>query len=511
MFQQIDLDIDFLPKWKVDYLIENTKSKKYKCAIMLMCDAGLRVSEMLSLQLGSFDFKERLICVRSLKKREKAKFKTRLVPITKRLYSAMLNYVPTLKDKKTEAYIFPSPSKVGEPMSRYSVNKFLTRFKASHSGFDNLHPHALRHSYATYLLSNGETIDSIQRLLGHENREDTAIYAHIPTEQLKAMHSRVFDGEQSKLSKLKEKLLGKKTEPLINIEPLQNTLMLGRDEQMFEINDKLSRNINIILLGGVGVGKTTMLNNINVGSRKKLLIDDCGEMKTTLLNTLLYLLKDKEKIFELMFGEQDRTKLKTKLSRHSMKNLAQHICDIVEPHEYVLVIDSVDRIPPRVVEVIESFKDHFTIITSAREVALNKTSFLWNFETLRVEKLERRYALEAISKLSNNLEIEDYDQYKNYIWNKSDGNPRVIFEMVDRFRKEPIISKDVVRSIDHYGSLKEIDMSLAVLILFACMAIFRYIGRETGDTSLTFIGGCAMVLLILSRYFFQLTKHKILK
>lgn len=507
MFQQID--IDFLPKYKIDYLVQEVKNPKYKVIVLLMCDAGMRVSEAISLQLGHFDFKERLISVTSLKKRDSAKFKQRLIPITNRLYSALLNYIPKLKEKDSKSFLFPN--NVGGHIGREGVNKFLLRFKKNHSGFENLHPHALRHSYATYLVSKGENIGTVQRLLGHENSSVTEIYTHIPSEHLKALHSRVFDGDKTKFQRLKERVFGVEKQQIINIEPLQNALMIGRDELIYEVNDKLSRNINQILLGPTGVGKSTILKNINTSDRKTLFIDDTSELKTTLLNTLLYLHESKEKVFELMFGEYDKAQLKQKLSRHSMKNLAQNICDVVEPNEYVLVIDSVDRISPRAVDVLEQFKDHFTIICAAREVALNKTSFLWNFETVKIDKLTRSHSLDLISKLSNNLEVEDYEQYKNYIWNKSDGNPRVIFEMVDRFRKEPIISKEVVSKVDHYGSLPEIDMSIFVLIGLGLMAILRYYGRETGDTSLTFIGGCAMILLILSRYFFNFTKHRVLK
>jgi hypothetical protein len=509
MFHQIE--IDYLPKNKIDYLVNKSSSIRYKCIILLMCDAGLRVTETISLQLGHFDFRDRTLTVSSLKKKEKARFKHRMIPITDRLYSALLSYIPSLKDPTDNSFLFPSPTNSNKPIVRESVNKYLTRFKKNHSGFEQLHPHALRHSYATYLLSNGQSLDTLQRLLGHEDKNITAIYAHIPTEELKAMHAKVFDPDKSKIQKIKDKIFGVKSEPLINISPLQNELMIGRDLQVMEINDKLNRNINMILLGGVGVGKSTILKNINIGTRKSLYIDDTSEMKTTLLNTLLYLHETKEKVFELIYGEYDKQALKTKLSRHTMKNLAKAICEVVQPQEYVLVIDTVDRIPPRVVDVFETFKDHFTIITTAREIPLNKTSFLWNFETLKIEPLERSHSLDLISKLSNNMEVEDFEQYRNYIWNKSDGNPRVIFEMIDRFRKEPVISKDVVRSIDHYGSLKEYDMSLFILIGLGFMAIFRYYGRETGDTSFTFLGGVAMILLILSRYFFGFTKHRVLK
>lgn len=508
MFREID--IDFLPKYKIDYLVQNTTNHKFKCAVLLMTDAGLRVSECIELQLSNFDFKERLLSVTSLKKRESARFKNRIIPITNRLYSALLNYIPKLPTNDANSWLFPNKENTNH-MRRETINKYLNRFKKKHSGFDNLHPHALRHSYATILRSKGEPIEVLQRLLGHENREVTEIYAHIPTDHLKQIHSKVFDGNKTKLQRLKAKIFGEETQQIINIEPLQNELMVGRDDLIYQVNDKLSRNINQIILGDTGLGKSTILKNINLGDRKALYFDDCSEMKTTLLNTLLYLHESKEKVFELMFGEYDKSKLKTKLSRHSMKNLAQNICDVVEPHEYVLIIDSVDRIAPRAVDVLEQFKDHFTIICAAREVPLNKTSFLWNFETIKLEKLTRKSSLDLISKLSNNLDIEDYEQYKNYIWNKSDGNPRVITEMIERFRKEPVLSSEIVSKVDHYGSLPEIDMSIFVLIALASLAILRYYGRESGDTSLTFLGGCAMILLILSRYLFNFTKHKVLK
>jgi hypothetical protein len=508
MFTQID--IDFLPKYKIDYLVSKTTNLKYKCAILLMCDCGLRVSEMVNLKLSNFDFKERLLGIESLKKREKAKFKKRVIPLSQRIYNALVNYIPTLKNKNSDDYIFPNMENTGH-ITRDSINKYLDRFKAKNQGFDNLHPHALRHSYATYLMAQGQPTDVIQRLLGHENKDTTAIYTHIPTENLKRIHSEVFDTKRTRLEKLKDRIFGKPKDDYINIEPIQNELMIGRDDIIHLINDRVQRNINTIILGDTGTGKTTLLKNINPSQRKVLLMDDVTELKATLLNTLVYLHESKEEVFALLMDDYDKTKIKTKLSRQNMKNLAHLICDVVQPQEYILIIDSVDRIPPRAVEVLEIFKDTFTIVTSARSVALNKSSFLWNFEVINLQNLERPKAMDMISKLSHNIEVEDWEQYKNYIWNKSDGNPRVIFEMIDRFRKEPVLTKDIVSSIDHYGSLKEYDMSIFILIGFGCMAIFRYVGKETGDSSLTFIGGCGMILMILSRYLFNFTKQKVIK
>ena len=80
---------------------------------------------------------------------------------------------------------------------------------------------------------------------------------------------------------------------------------------------------------------------------------------------------------------------------------------ITQQHEYLLVIDNVDKITPRAIKALESLKDHFTILTTAREVPLNKSSFLWNFEIIPIKPLSRKHSLALIQQLSQGIEIED--------------------------------------------------------------------------------------------------------
>ena len=122
------------------------------------------------------------------------------------------------------------------------------------------------------------------------------------------------------------------------------------------------------------------------------------------------------------------------------------------PNEYILMIENVDGITAKGMKCIEMLKDHFTIITTAREVSINKTSFLWNFQIIDLEPLPRQDALELIYRLSYDIEIENMEVFRNHIYEQSDGNPRVIFEMCERYRKETIVTSDIVRSIRHYGS-----------------------------------------------------------
>ena len=223
----------------------------------------------------------------------------------------------------------------------------------------------------------------------------------------------------------------------------------------------------------------------------------------------MYIYKnDKDTVFKLIYGDHDLNAVGAKMNKETVKNLCEELIKVTSKHEYILKIDNVDKITPKAIKALEILKDHFTIITSAREVPMNKQSFIWNFEIIRLNNMNRQNTLELIHKLSYDLDIEDFELYRNHIFEQSNGNPRVIFELVERYRKENIITSDVVRTIRHTGALPEIDMSLAVLLVLGTLAILRYAAGETGNSSLRFIGGCAMVMLILARYFFRFGTRK---
>ena len=122
------------------------------------------------------------------------------------------------------------------------------------------------------------------------------------------------------------------------------------------------------------------------------------------------------------------------------------------PNSTFLKIREIDSLTPKVIKVLTQFKDHFVIITTAKEVPINKGDFLWNFERIELKNLSRSNSFELIQRLSYDLEIEDYEMFRAHIFDQTDGNPRAILEMVDRYRKEPFILRETIRSITHSGA-----------------------------------------------------------
>jgi len=496
-------EINFLNTHELNKLLESIENLKHRCIVLLMCDCGLRVSEVVSLKVSNFDFKQKFVFVKSLKKRESEEF--RKIPLSDRLYRHLAEYLFSFKGVELNSWLFPN-AKRDNHIQRFAVNRFLTRVRHNKNLSSKLHPHALRHTFATNLVSNSVPLENVKAMLGHKSYNTTLIYTHIPDKILKDNIETITTKQKNIFQRLIDKHF-KAPPPLINVTN-DNQLMIGRSTELKQLNEYVKKGVNVCITGGTGTGKKTLLESIQT-DKKVLVLDDTSSIKKSLVYMLIYLYEnDKESVRDLLFKDFDLDAIRTKLNRESIPNLCEEILKVVEPNEYILKINKIDSLTPRVVSVITKLKEHFTIITTAKEIPLNKADFLWNFELVKIDNLSRVESFELIQKTSYDLEIEDFEMYRNHIYEQTDGNPRAVLEMVQRYRKEPFILRDTIRAITHNGALKEIDMSYFVILFIASIAILRYLTSELDNPSLRFIGGVAMILLIFSRTFFMKTKRR---
>lgn len=496
---------------KSEFLINSVQNLRHKTAFLIMMDCGLRVTECVTLQMKNFDFKKKILLVKSLKKRGDEVVRT--IPVSNRLLQVLAEYIKERKPATEEDYLFPSLTDSSKPISRKAINRSMDRLKAKHTHLKNLHPHALRHTFATNLLSKGAELHHVKEMLGHVSYNTTLIYNHTPIELLRTHIEAATEKKENRFIKLIKKILGIKPKrtSFINFQTSPQNFIVGREDELFQVIESLNKNINTIITGRIGIGKSHLLKQIEVANKKVLKLDEMNNLKMTFVNLLLYLLdNDKEAIKNLIFGDFDKTQITQKLQKDSVYTLIEEIIKITAKHEYILMIDNVDGITAKAVKSIELLKDHFVIITTAREVSVTKANFLWNFERIDLKPLSRQDSIELIHKLSYDMDIQDYELYRSHIYDQSNGNPRVIFELCQRFRKEVIVSDDLIRSVRHIGGIPEIDMSWTVMLLLACITLLRYTSREVGSESLRFIGGIALIGLMFFRFFLSKAKRKFL-
>jgi integrase/recombinase XerD len=152
----------------------------------LLYATGLRVSELISLQMQQINFQGNFLTVKGKGS------KVRAVPFGKWARQKLLDYVKGARRQlaKGRASVFVFINRSGRPLSRQGVWK-LIRGHARAAGVDKrVTPHTLRHSFATHLLEGGADLRSVQSMLGHADISTTQIYTHVNGARLKEVHRR---------------------------------------------------------------------------------------------------------------------------------------------------------------------------------------------------------------------------------------------------------------------------------------------------------------------------------
>ena len=160
-------------------LIRVTKNLKHRAIIGLLYSCGLRIGELLQLEISSLDFDRNLLTVTQGKGR-----KDRTVVMSHVLKPLILNYLNTYRPQ-----LFVMEGRDGGPYSATSIRQFLKKSCKLAGIKKQVTPHVLRHSYATHLMENGVDLRHIQLLLGHAKPETTMIYTHVAHKDLMQISS----------------------------------------------------------------------------------------------------------------------------------------------------------------------------------------------------------------------------------------------------------------------------------------------------------------------------------
>ncbi|MBI1807599.1 MAG: tyrosine recombinase [Ignavibacteria bacterium] len=159
-----------------------------RAILELLYGTGIRLSELIQLDLGDIDLKNDTVKVFGKGR------KHRIVPLGRKAKAAMIDYfgqretlfsTRTRTEDRTAVFL----SARGQRIYPKGVHLIVSRYIGSVSELERKSPHVLRHTFATHLLNRGADLRAVKELLGHESLSTTQIYTHVTVDRLKRIYT----------------------------------------------------------------------------------------------------------------------------------------------------------------------------------------------------------------------------------------------------------------------------------------------------------------------------------
>jgi len=173
--------------------VETWLGARDRAILETLYSTGMRVSELVALDMDDIDFLGEVVHIRGKGKKE------RITPISSSALQAIQHYMEFRNKRAQSNSNFDSKvlfvNKHGQRLSTRSVRRKMDKYLKM-AGLDPaISPHTLRHSFATHMLNNGADLRSVQELLGHQSLSTTQIYTHLTTRKLKDVYENAHPRE----------------------------------------------------------------------------------------------------------------------------------------------------------------------------------------------------------------------------------------------------------------------------------------------------------------------------
>ena len=165
----------------------SSEARRDRAMLELLYASGMRISELVALNLGDVNFQGDYF-VRCIGKGRKE----RIIPLYEQIAKTVKEYVdedrPKLAHGKKENALFLNAR--GDRLTRQGFWQKLKEYAKAAGLNSKISPHTLRHSFATHMLSGGADLRSVQELLGHANISTTQVYTHLTTDQVRRTYDK---------------------------------------------------------------------------------------------------------------------------------------------------------------------------------------------------------------------------------------------------------------------------------------------------------------------------------
>lgn len=183
------------------------------------------------------------------------------------------------------------------------------------------------------------------------------------------------------------------------------------------------------------------------------------------------------------------------------------VLDALPRDAWTLVLDDLSDLTVHSVRLLDRLATKFILIGAIRHIRPKLASHFGRFDRIPLANLGPGDTCRLIRQAAAGAPVEDWALLETHLWQQTGGNPRAILESVARLRKEPEVTRQAVRRLNHPGPRSQIDLTPFAVVAILSLMAFRYIARGTGNTELYIVAGVASVVGLAVRLMLMRAAH----
>lgn len=420
-----------------------------QCAVCLMLDMGLRVSECAGIRLPQIDWNSQVL--RFLGKGGRPAE----LPIPSRVKAAIEDALRHRPATATHDYLLWNLRHPERPISRFGLWKLVRRLGLKALG-RAVHPHQLRHTFGSQLYRRYTDLAVVQRALRHVNPTTSAIYVHISTDQQRT-HFEVLDTRpwwvkwwgRLRPTHMPDTFKVKKN-------PLVFGETIGREKELTQLRANLRRRVHSVLVGERESGRRHLLGLLD--GERVYRVERLAPLRETLVELCAKLVGDGH-LTEMPKGR-------------SSTPFVRALVQAGKTADFTLAIDSLDNLTKQEVRAVEQVAQTWVIFGAVEpgHKATVERAFFGRASFIEVGNLNKNECLElgrkAIAKAG--LSLADEQAYLNHLWAESHGNPGALLTMVEQSQKTGTLTPE------HTGARQVLSATPLLTAIWTAVVISRY-------------------------------------
>jgi len=294
--------------------------------------------------------------------------------------------------------------------------------------------------------------------------------------------------------------------------------LVGRDDLVADLVAEIRKGKHVILTGGIGMGKSTVLKVALEKVRDKVDLVIClhdhqakGQFVEMVRQMLRLGLLTAEQMslpveyHDIPPAQIEWSDIRNRVNRMSMRDLTQLIIPALADSEVkpIIAVDDLTTLTPTQMMFWLAIFEHAQVLGCASEKKPRIKKLWWKMKEIQIKPLPVPVVKKMVKDYitAKGMLIESPEQFISHVVKQSGGIPQAIFDMLEESSKERVIDKRTVRAMRHDAGVRYLDFTPMIMLLGALIVSMRYIGMGTGDKTLYIMGGMGAALFLTFKFF----------